>query len=262
MSICDPGRKGFDAEQVDDDAALDAAHEFALNGVARVVRGFDLVPHAHEVGLLLRQHHATFEVLNDLEKDLDFAADFDGLRIVAEFPDGDHALGFEADVDEHLAGLDADDAALDDFAFLDAREALFVERLELLHLLFVVLGDIKIFDLDFPVHRFGGFLPPRGLLFLPSLVGYSSNLGAFDPAWAARSFSPAIHGRLPRDVPALRSPAPRRHITRSPAHAGPNSLLEKLDLHLEEDLRPWRRDPTFGSRKTAGSCPQTLKVCR
>ena len=50
------GQKGLDAEEIDDDAALDAPRQSALDGVASVVGILDQIPHPHEVGLLLGEH--------------------------------------------------------------------------------------------------------------------------------------------------------------------------------------------------------------
>ena len=50
------GQKGLDAEEADDDAALDAPHQPTLDGVASVVSILDQIPHPHEVGLLLGEH--------------------------------------------------------------------------------------------------------------------------------------------------------------------------------------------------------------
>ena len=128
------GQEGFDPEQVDDDAALDPSRQLSLHRRAGVVGVLDFVPHAHEVGLLFREHDAALEVFDVLEEDLDFVAYGDRLRI-GELPDRNGAFRLETDVDQHLLRMDADDAAFDDFSFVLSGKALLVHRRELLHLL-------------------------------------------------------------------------------------------------------------------------------
>ena len=60
------GQEGLDAEEIDDDAALDAAHQAALDGVAGVVGFLDRVPDPHEVGLLFGEHDLALLVFDIL----------------------------------------------------------------------------------------------------------------------------------------------------------------------------------------------------
>ena len=149
------GQKGLDPEQVDDDTALDPSRQLSLHRRAGIVGVLDFVPHAHEVGFLLREHDPALEVFDVLEENLDFVAYGDRLRI-GELPDRNGAFRLEADIDQHLLRVDADDAALDDFPFVLAGKALFVHRRELLHLLVGVLRRIEILDPDVSVLRFFG----------------------------------------------------------------------------------------------------------
>ena len=61
-----------DAHEVDDYTALDLLDERAFDRLIVLVREADLLPHAHEVGLLLRQNDRAFLILEVLEQDLDF----------------------------------------------------------------------------------------------------------------------------------------------------------------------------------------------
>jgi hypothetical protein len=115
------GQKGLDAEQVDHDAALDAAGDGAEHQLLALEGLADALPHAHEVGALLGEDDLALVVLDLVEVDLDLGAG-NQLRLVAELGLLDHALGLEADVDEDVVAGDADDAALDDAAFLVAAE--------------------------------------------------------------------------------------------------------------------------------------------
>ena len=94
----------------------------------------DAVPDAHEVGLLLRQHDAAFEVFHILEEDFDFCTDLDRTGIITKFANRDGAFGLETNINEDFVRTDADDAALDDLALADTGEAFVIHRLELFHL--------------------------------------------------------------------------------------------------------------------------------
>ena len=146
------GQKGLDAKEIDDDAALDAPHQAALDGVAGVVSILDQIPDPHEVGLLLGEHDLALLVFDVLQEDLNFLALLNGLG-VGKFLDRHRAFGLEADIDHHFAGADGDDRALDDLALFDAGDALLVEGHEFVELVLIVLGLFQLFDADVAVHR-------------------------------------------------------------------------------------------------------------
>ena len=147
------GKESLDTQQVDDDTALDAASEAAINGRAAVVGLLDAVPHTHEVGFLLGEDDPTFEVLHVFQKNFDFGAYFDRFGGVAEFLERDGSFRLEADINEDFSWRGADDAALDDFALLDAGEAVIVHGHQIIELLLGVLGSVEILYADIPIHR-------------------------------------------------------------------------------------------------------------
>src|SRR6185503_10618503 len=61
-----------DAHQVHHHTALDLLDQGAFHRLIVLVREADLLPHAHEVGFLLRQNDGAFLVLEVLEQDFDF----------------------------------------------------------------------------------------------------------------------------------------------------------------------------------------------
>ena len=73
-AICDAGKERVDAHEVDDHAALDLLDERAFDRLIALVGDADLLPHAHEVGFLLREDDRAFLVLEVLEEHLDFVA--------------------------------------------------------------------------------------------------------------------------------------------------------------------------------------------
>ena len=148
------GEKSLDAEQVDDDTALDTAGQTAVDGRAAVVSLLDAVPDPHEVGFLFGEDDPAFQILHVLQKNLYFSADLDCFGSVAEFLEGDGPFGFEANIDQYFSWRGADHAAFDDFALLDAGEALIVHGHQIIELLLRVLGSVEILYADVPVHRF------------------------------------------------------------------------------------------------------------
>ena len=82
---------------------------------AFVANGEDLVPVLLELGLFLGEDDDAFLVLEFLDEDINFIADFDGFDVF-KFVAGDDALAFVADVHEDFLGADFDDGAFDDFA--------------------------------------------------------------------------------------------------------------------------------------------------
>ncbi len=120
-AICEPGQERVHAHQVDHHAALDLLDQRAFDRLVRLVGHADAFPHAHEVGLLLRQDDRAFLVLEVLEQDLDLVARLE-VGEVLELLERDAALGLEADVEHDEVVADLEHRALDDLAFLDRRE--------------------------------------------------------------------------------------------------------------------------------------------
>ncbi len=116
-----PGEERVDAHEVDHDAALDLLDEDALDRLVGLVRDADPLPHAHEVGLLLRQDDRALAVLEVLEQDLDGVAGLE-VRHVLELLERDRALGLEADVEDDEVLADLEDRRLHDLALFDRGE--------------------------------------------------------------------------------------------------------------------------------------------
>src|SRR4029077_19123174 len=118
--------KRVHAHQVHHHAALDLLHERARDRLILLVGLADPLPHPHEVGLLLREDHRAFLVLEMLEEDLDLISLFERVRIL-ELVDRHRALGLEADVENHRGVGHAQHLGLDDLAFFDVGERTLVQ---------------------------------------------------------------------------------------------------------------------------------------
>src|SRR5216683_2807283 len=81
----------------------------------------DLLPHPHEVGLLLREDHRPFLVLKMLQVDLDLVPLLETLGVL-ELIDRHGAFGLEADVENDGGVGHAEHLRLDDLTFLDVGE--------------------------------------------------------------------------------------------------------------------------------------------
>src|SRR5438105_956303 len=121
------GEERIHAHEIHDHAALDLLHQRAGDRFVFFVRFPDLLPDAHEVGLLLRQDDGAFLVLEVLEEDLDLVAFLQTLRIL-EFVDRDRAFGLEADVENDGGVGHAQHFRFDDFTFFDIRERPLVQQ--------------------------------------------------------------------------------------------------------------------------------------
>ncbi len=121
-----PGQEGVDAHQVHHHAALDLLHQSAFDRLVALVRLADLLPDAHEIGLLLRQDHRPFLVFEVLEEDLDLVADLEILGIL-EFIERNRPFRLEPDVEDDGVVGDPEDLRLDDLAFDDLRHRALVE---------------------------------------------------------------------------------------------------------------------------------------
>src|ERR1043166_5223773 len=115
------GQECIHAHQIDDDAAFDFLDQRTGDAFVLFMRFADPLPHAHEVGLLLRQDDGAFLILEMLEEDFDLVAFFEALRIL-ELVDRHRAFRLEADVEDDGGVGDAQDLRFDDFAFFDIRE--------------------------------------------------------------------------------------------------------------------------------------------
>ena len=131
-----PREERIDAHQIHHHSALDLLLQRALDGLVVLVRLSDLLPHAHEVGLLLRENDRAVLVLEPLEQDVDLVARLHGLGIL-ELVDGNSTLGLEAHVQDHVALGHPKHLGLDDLPFLDALQRTLVQ---LEHLLVLVVG--------------------------------------------------------------------------------------------------------------------------
>ncbi len=125
-AICEPGQERVDAHQVDHHAALDLLDQGAFDRLVGLVRHADPLPHAHEVGLLLRQDDRAFLVFEVLEQDLDLVAGLE-VRVVLELLERDGAFGLEADVEHHEVVADLEHRGLHDLPFLDRGQGAVVQ---------------------------------------------------------------------------------------------------------------------------------------
>ena len=133
-------------------------------GVIGLVRDADLLPHAHEVGFLLRQDDRAFLILEVLEQDFDFVARLE-VGMVLELFERNAAFGFEADVEHDHVVADLEHLALHDLALVDRRERAVVQ----LHHLLVLGGRVLVFVVE-----------------LGTTVGKRPKLGALRVALLAR----------------------------------------------------------------------------
>ena len=137
------GQEHGDAD-VDDESALDLAHDAPAHRVAFLVRLDDAFPAAQAIRLALADHDAAGIVVHALEEHLDDVADIDVVDVV-ELGLRDDTFGLEADVDDDVVVHDVEDTAFHDRV---AREVTDVCRVVL-----TVVGE----DLgDFLVQRLRG----------------------------------------------------------------------------------------------------------
>src|SRR3954469_20714663 len=103
-----------DAHEVDDHAALDLLDERAFDRLIVLIREADLLPHAHEVGFLLRKNDGAFLVFEVLEEDFDFITDLE-VGMILELFERDGAFGLETNIENDNVLADRLDFGLDDF---------------------------------------------------------------------------------------------------------------------------------------------------
>ncbi len=116
------GQERLDAD-VDHEAALDDALDLAFDQAAAVEDADDLLPVLAVQGALAREDDHALVVFEAFEENVDFVADFEGVRII-ELGDGDDAFGFVADVHEDFPGADLQDVAFDNGAFAEVLHGL------------------------------------------------------------------------------------------------------------------------------------------
>ena len=156
------GEEASEAD-VDDQAALDHFDDRSGDYLVGLLELLDRAPGPLVLGPLLREDEASLLVLLLEDKGLDGLAQGHDLRwidIVADgqFSDRDHALGLEADVEQHLVPVDLDHGPLDQVTVLELDDGAGHGVLEG-RSAEVVLGD-RAGDVD-PVlvegaHGFGG----------------------------------------------------------------------------------------------------------
>ncbi len=148
-----PGKERLDAVEVDDDTALDLAHEPAFDHLAGVGGVLDAIPDLDEVGALLGEDDQAVLVLHLLEEDLDLVTDLDALES-RELVRLDDALGLETDVDEHFGRRDLEHTPTDDLSLFEILERLLVERFELEPLFIArIVGIVRILGQERPNPR-------------------------------------------------------------------------------------------------------------
>ena len=118
------GEERFHAAQVHRVAALDAAHDAALDDAVLFLHVFELVEELHPLGLLERQGDGAFllvlasnedvHAIPHLHHEIAFG--------IPEFGGGNLTFRFEIHVNKHIVVIHADNFALDDGAFLEIAE--------------------------------------------------------------------------------------------------------------------------------------------
>ena len=122
--------------EIEDQATLDDLDDLAVDGLAGLGSGLDLLPGELEAGALLGQDQPAVGVLLGENERIDLLAERNLVGRVdraadRELGDGDDPLRLVADVDEHLVLVHAYDRAVHDFALVDLGERRFVVRDEL-----------------------------------------------------------------------------------------------------------------------------------
>ena len=119
------GQKGIDAEQVDDYAALDPPENGAFHDFLAFERFINPVPDAQEIRPRFRKNELAFAVFDLFQKHFDLIAHLE-LGNVLEFVYRKDAFGLEINVYKHFLVGYLEDPSLDDFAFFNTFERLFI----------------------------------------------------------------------------------------------------------------------------------------
>ena len=137
------GQERVDTHEVNHHTALDLLDQGAFDRLIVLIREADLLPHAHEVGFLLREDDCALLILEMLEEDFDFIAGLDRLEVL-EFLARDRAFRPEADVENDGGVVDRLNASFHDLALVDRRHGALVE----LHHPLVVGGGVLVFVVE------------------------------------------------------------------------------------------------------------------
>ncbi len=111
------GQECLDAD-VDGEAAFDDGADLAFDETVALEDFHDLVPVLSVGGFFLREHDHSLVIFEPLEEHFDFVANLQILHVV-KFGERNDAFGFVADVHEHFARTDFQDAAFNDAAFFE-----------------------------------------------------------------------------------------------------------------------------------------------
>ena len=132
-----------DAHQVDDHSTLDLLDQRPFDRLVALVGLADLLPHPHEVGLLLGQYHRPVLIFQVLEEDFDLITflEFAGIGKLLE---RDRALGLEAQVEDDRIVGHAENLRRDDLALGDRGHGALVHRQHLLVLFVAVRFVVEI----------------------------------------------------------------------------------------------------------------------
>ncbi len=136
------GEERIDPHDIDGHAAFDLLLDGTADRLVVVIRVLDLLPHAQEVRLLLREDDYAFLVLEPLQEDVDLLTRLDlGRR--AELVQRHRALRLEAQVEDRRRVGDTQHLRLDDFTLLDVLEGVLVHRE---HLFVLLRGVLLLFE--------------------------------------------------------------------------------------------------------------------
>src|SRR5581483_5572308 len=111
----------FDAEDIDDHSAFDAAQAFGCEHFARFL-GFDnALPGAGELRAFAAEHQPAFAVFDRFEVYFDLIARLN-VRRLGEFVFGNDTFGLKTDIDGNFTVVYRDDAAFDDLTVGERRK--------------------------------------------------------------------------------------------------------------------------------------------
>ena len=119
------GQEGFHAADIDGVAALDAAHDAALDDLVVFLHLLELVEDLHALGLFKGQADGAVAFILVHNEDVDDVPDLNRYiaLFVEEFTGGDLAFGLEVHVHQDIFFINFDDGAFDDRAFLQFAKA-------------------------------------------------------------------------------------------------------------------------------------------
>src|SRR5205823_10505506 len=106
------------SHEIDDYATFDFLDKRAAHGLVVLVGDANALPHAHEVGFLLREDNRSFLVLQMLEQNFDLVSRLEVGKILELF-ERNRPFGFEADVEDDHVVTNIEHTGLHDFALFD-----------------------------------------------------------------------------------------------------------------------------------------------